>query len=574
MREANLIVGNDEANQLKGGGGADTLMGMGKDTLDGGAGDDVLEVEAGDVAIDTGGGIDLVLTGLTAYGLGAGIENLTYAGKKAFKGTGNELDNSIVGGRGADTLDGRAGADTLRGGKGDDVYLVDALDKIKEAADGGVDTIRTVLSHYELITGVEILIYDGSGSFTGKGGEGDDTIIGGALGDRLDGRGGSDVLKGGAGDDTYIFDDAFDHAVETAGGGVDLVLAYGAKATLDANVENLTNAGGGAFVGVGNNGKNVLRGGDSTDALDGGGGEDTLIGGKGNDTYLLDRNGDVIIETADGGDADEMRVTFSATIRKYVEKMVLVGDGDLNGFGGKSNDTIVAGNGNNKLVGAGGDDVLIGNFGDDTLNGGGGADTMNGGSSNDVYIVDSLDDVIVEAAAPFAGGIDTIRTNLKSYSLHDVVGVEKLTYTGRADVTFVCNDAGSAITTGRGADTLSSGDGADTLTGGRGADTYRDFDQTDTIVEEADAGLDLVWVSDFYTGNQFILPDNVENAILRSFYVTYTAFGNELDNRFQIHGQGALHVFGGAGADLFYATTTTPSVLWGEFGRGHLRSQP
>ena len=40
-------------------------------------------------------------------------------------GTGNELDNQIIGNDANNVLDGGAGADTLAGGLGDDLYLVD-----------------------------------------------------------------------------------------------------------------------------------------------------------------------------------------------------------------------------------------------------------------------------------------------------------------------------------------------------------------------------------------------------------------------------------------------------------------
>ncbi len=46
-------------------------------------------------------------------------------GTAALKGTGNELNNTLVGNEAANVLDGGGGVDILRGGKGDDTYIVE-----------------------------------------------------------------------------------------------------------------------------------------------------------------------------------------------------------------------------------------------------------------------------------------------------------------------------------------------------------------------------------------------------------------------------------------------------------------
>ncbi|MGO8183008.1 protease, partial [Rhizobium leguminosarum] len=118
--------------------------------LNGGAGNDIYVVDsAGDVINEAvNAGTDEIRTVLAAYSIAAlvNVENLSYTGSANFTGTGNALANTITGGIGNDTLNGGAGADTLIGGAGDDTYIVDnAGDLITEAANEGIDTVRTTL---------------------------------------------------------------------------------------------------------------------------------------------------------------------------------------------------------------------------------------------------------------------------------------------------------------------------------------------------------------------------------------------------------------------------------------------
>ncbi|MCW1408803.1 rhizobiocin, partial [Rhizobium sp. 1AS11] len=102
---------------LNGGANADTLIG--------GAGDDTYAVDnAGDsVTENANEGTDGVRTNLASYTLGANVENLTYNGTADFSGTGNSLDNLIIGGNGINTLTGGAGDDILIGGVASDFFI-------------------------------------------------------------------------------------------------------------------------------------------------------------------------------------------------------------------------------------------------------------------------------------------------------------------------------------------------------------------------------------------------------------------------------------------------------------------
>jgi Ca2+-binding RTX toxin-like protein len=270
-------LGGDDI--LGGGDGNDLLLGgAGADTMTGGLGDDIYSVnEAGDVVDETGGdGTDTVRSSIS-YTLTAGVENLTLLFNSSINGTGNALDNLILGNGGANVLAGLAGDDTINGGSGADTLS------------GGDD---------------DDSLDGGAGNDSLEGGDGTDTLIGGAGNDRLDGGTGGDAMTGGAGGDTYVVDDAGDTVTELANGGKDTVEAS-VSWILGDNVENLTLTGSAATgtgnalnnAITGNGGGNTLIGGAGNDILSGMGGSDTLIGGAGADSLTGGLGADTFLFT-------------------------------------------------------------------------------------------------------------------------------------------------------------------------------------------------------------------------------------------------------------------------------------
>ena len=123
----NTISGNASANTLDGGAGADAMAG--------GAGNDTyVRDNAGDTVTEAANaGTDTVRSSLT-YTLGANVENLTLTGAAALNGTGNTLNNVMVGNAAANVLTGGDGADTLTGGGGSNTFVFNS-------SVGGFDTV-------------------------------------------------------------------------------------------------------------------------------------------------------------------------------------------------------------------------------------------------------------------------------------------------------------------------------------------------------------------------------------------------------------------------------------------------
>ncbi len=111
----NQIFGNSSVNVIAGGGGNDILSGEGgADTMSGGTGDDLCFVDnAGDVVIENANeGTDQIYS-TVSYTISANVENMNLTVAN-LTGTGNNLDNFILGYRGGYTL--WASAGTIRCG--------------------------------------------------------------------------------------------------------------------------------------------------------------------------------------------------------------------------------------------------------------------------------------------------------------------------------------------------------------------------------------------------------------------------------------------------------------------------
>ena len=269
----NLLTGNSANNILNGGAGNDVLDGgVGNDTMLGGAGNDSYVVNiATDVVNELmNEGSDTVLSGVT-FTLGSNVENLTLIGTSVINGTGNTLDNALIGNSanntltgaaGNDTLDGGLGNDTMIGGAGNDIYVVNVItDVVTELVNEGTDTVQSAVT-LTLGINLENLSLTGTALLNGTGNALDNALTGntaanvltGAAGnDTLDGAAGADTLAGGTGADTYRFG---------IGYGIDTVQENDATAGVKDAVQftGTINQANVAFKHVGNNLEVLLTG--------------------------------------------------------------------------------------------------------------------------------------------------------------------------------------------------------------------------------------------------------------------------------------------------------------------------
>jgi len=173
--------------------------GAGGDRMLGGAGDDTYTVDdAGDVVAEGKDAGQDVVKASVSYELSGNVEQLRLVGEAAIDGTGNRLDNILLGngadnvldgGKGDDRLDGGAGDDTLIGGLGRDVltggdgddtfaYLsatesrgvADGRDVIKDFAAGDVIDL-TAVDADSGTSGTQTFDFLGEAKFTGTAGE-------------------------------------------------------------------------------------------------------------------------------------------------------------------------------------------------------------------------------------------------------------------------------------------------------------------------------------------------------------------------------------------------------------------
>ncbi len=572
----NSLDGGAGNDTIIAGEGNDILNGGNNiDSLTGGDGDDIYYVnDALDVIVENADEGHDTVNSVGAWTLGETFEDLTIIGSGSVAATGNSVDNLIRGSNGNnlltglggddtligdypadtllggnDTLDGGDGINALFGGRGDDTYLVTTgTDTIVELSNQGTDLVRSAID-ITLVDNVENLILTGVGDTTGTGnglvnvltgndgnnalyGGGDtDTLIGGIGDDVLNGGAGIDSMSGGAGSDDYYVDDSGDLAVDGLTAGTDSVYTSVSYA-LHATIEQIFALGNDAIDLTGNSLANLLEGNNNDNSFLGGNLDDTLIGfagndtlngevgndsmegGEGDDVYIVNVLTDLTVELEDEG-TDEVRASVDWTIGDHIDNLVLTGTAKIGTGNGLANE-ITGTSAANSLFGLDGTDTLIGDAGNDSLNGGAGIDTMIGGLGNDTYTINTLADVLTEAADE---GVDLVKSAL-TYSLGDnldnltLLGTNDVDGTGNLLANLLTGNTGANLLTGddgddtliggAGDDTMDGGLGADLMKGAAGADLYLVDNSGDVVVEVSTVGVDRVISSVSYTLANYI----------------------------------------------------------------------
>ena len=206
----------------------------------------------------------------------------------------------------------------------------------------------------------------------------------------------------------------------------------------------------------GDDGNDILRGGNYDDSLYGGEGDDTLYGSLGND-YLDGGNGSDTLNGQDGND------------------ILMAGQGDTlpNKLdGGDGSDILYGSNGSNTLIG-GTDNAKDGG---DTIYGYDGNNTIFGGGGNDVIIVGNGNNSIEGAS-----GNDSIKLGNGNNVVNDVSG-DDLIVAGDGNNTINAGIGNDSITVGKGNNYIQGGDGNDSITVGDGANLVYGSGGDDTII--------------------------------------------------------------------------------------------
>ncbi|HVR67103.1 MAG TPA: calcium-binding protein [Verrucomicrobiae bacterium] len=581
---ANVITGNGANNELSGLEGNDSLIGndggdildgnAGADSMVGGKGSDVYRVDdAGDKVVESGpaGDSDSVTVALAAYTLGANLEGLSHSGNGDFTGTGNSLNNTILGFLGNDVLNGLAGKDILYGGDGDDTLIGGAgSDRFGFSnfvfVSAGVD----VIADFNGLPGGDQLDFDILG-FLAAGTEADfiqTEVKNGSTIVRID----NDGTGGGSG----FVDVAVLQGVSTDLAGL---LANGSIADVEAEPTPAIDGAAGADNKVGTGisdlirglgGNDTLTGGAGFNTLDGGVGADSMIGGTDSDTYIVNSAADKIDESGGGTDdriLASMAIDLNNAAYTGVEHATLTGTAALS------------------AIGNAGANMLIGNSAANKLDGRAGLDTLIGGAGNDIYLVDDISDVVIENSGD---GVDTvIVTATIDFKLG--ANIENLTVAsnvasgyevaGNALANKIIGGAGGFLSGeggndlligGNGNDGFVGGAGADTMVGGKGQDTYFVDDLGDKVVETGPAGQD----DQIFSTVSYVLGANLEHLNLfeeASKEKNIDGTGNTLNNFLGGNtgnnilsglagndtlaaGQGTDTLVGGAGSDEFRLT--------------------
>ena len=366
---------------------------------------------------------------------------------------GNDLANSIKGGKGADTIFGGAGNDTVSLGGGKDIYIYSSGNDFIQDYTAGADSIQIDTDEIE-ITGVEtlssnVVISTSEGKISVKGGKGKEITLIDANGKKID-AGGTDelLIEGSSSADDLT--NKIDDATIDAGSGNDNIENNGNNVSINAGAGNDY---------IYNTGDDVtIEGGAGRDSILNEGYYATIIGGAGNDT--IENSGEENIYQYATGDGNDTIIGFGETDTLHITKgsySYSISGNDFIVKVGSSTITLKdAANKKISIKNASGKIEVIEQTQSSTLPDGWKYGTTSKTNTNAE---------IVTATLKTAENIDLT----ENYG-EGVVSVNAATVTGGIEI--IGNDLDNSIKGSKGADVVSGGYGNDTVSLGGGDDIY------------------------------------------------------------------------------------------------------
>jgi len=271
----------------------------------------------------------------------------------------------------------------------------------------------------------------------GRGGEGNDNLVGGSGANKLWGDAGSDVLAGRAGNDTL-----------DGGDGDDFVYGYGGADSI------IGGAGDDQLYGEDDVGDLVDFKAANPDYNAGTAGNDTISGGDGDD-LIIAGSGDDRVDAGAGDDA------------------VSAGAGNDTVEGKEGNDQILGGDGNDKLWGDDSAGLIDGGSADthaDKIEGGAGYNEIDGGTGDDLlYAVDEEQLAAAPQPTLVGGWASKVWGGDGADMIYGTAGKDSLS--GGFDSDYIESGTGhDLLLGGPGSDALLAGGGSATIYGGHGND--------------------------------------------------------------------------------------------------------
>ncbi len=343
--------------------------------------------------------------------------------------------------------------------------------------------------------GADLLI--GSDDFAENflGGDGNDTLIGGAGNNTLLGGDGGDDIQSGNGNDSVVGGDGSD-SIQTNGGNDTVDAGNGSDTILVGAGNDSVFGGNGEDSIVGDLGDDTLNGDGGTDTVDGGDGNDSILGGELADSLLGGVGNDTISGQA-GNDLIDGQAGDDSLIGGIGHDTLRGGDGNdvQNGSGGNDslsgdngNDSLIGGSGDDRMDGFEGNDSILGQGGNDTIVGSGGADVMKGGDGNDLISAGQQTQMQIADISLVEGDVGTTNfqfTVTLSTAIANAVTVSFATVDGSAI-------AGQDYSTAAGMLTFPAGTTTQTITIPVIADTTLENDETLFVILSNPSGADLV----------------------------------------------------------------------------------